>query len=129
MLLDAIERPLAVVEHFVPAGAMTPLHVHREDEAVRVLEGRVAVHLPDEVVRLEPGDGLVVPAGTPHALVAGEEIARLLSGARTPSAARYEDFLLAVAHPGTSTPDEAAALAVIAAATGTEVLGPPGVLP
>lgn len=129
MLLETIDRPLAVVEHVVPAGAMAPLHVHDEDEAVRVLEGRLAVHLPDLTVWLEPGDGRLVPAGTPHTIRADAGGARILSGAHTRSG-RYEDFLRAVAPPaGAATTEDAATLAVIAAATGTEVLGPPGTLP
>lgn len=129
-MLETIERPLAVVEHVVPAGAMAPLHVHDEDEAVRVLEGRVAVHLPDETVWLEPGDNRVVPAGTPHTIRAGAHGARILSGTHTRSAGRYEDFLRAVAPPADgSTTEDAATVAVIAAATGTAVLGPPGTLP
>ena len=129
MFLQALETPMAVVEHAVPAGAMTPLHAHDEDEAVRVLDGAVTVHLLDGVVRLDPGESLVVPAGTPHALV-GEEHARLVSGTATRAAGRYEDFLLAVASPGDgATDEETATLAVIAAATGTTLLGPPGTLP
>jgi glyoxylate utilization-related uncharacterized protein len=125
-----IERPLAVVEHVVPAGAMAPLHVHEEDEAVRVLAGRLAVHLPGETVWLEPGESMLVPARTPHTIRAGAGHARVLSGVHTRSAGRYEDFLRAVAPPsGAATAEDAATLAVIAAGAGTEVLGPPGALP
>jgi quercetin dioxygenase-like cupin family protein len=129
-IATGLERPLAVVEHVVPAGAMAPLHVHEEDEALRVLVGRLAVHLPDETVWLEPGESTIVPAGTPHTIRAEARDARVLSGAHIRSPGRYEDFLRAVALPGgAATAEDAATLAVIAAAAGTEVLGPPGVLP
>lgn len=130
MLLEGIDRPLAVVEHVVPAGAMAPLHVHDEDEAVRVLEGRVALHLPGEMAWLEPGDSRLVPAGTPHTICAGAAGARILAGAHTCSAGRYEDFLRAVAPPANgSATEDAQTVAAIAAAIGTKVLGPPGALP
>jgi quercetin dioxygenase-like cupin family protein len=129
MLLQALDTPFAVVEHRVPEGAMTPLHFHDEDESVRVVDGAVTVHLLDGVVRLEPGESLVVPAATPHVLVA-EEDAHLLSGTATRAAGRYEDFLRAVAIPGEgATEDETATVAVIAASCGTTLLGPPGTLP
>jgi mannose-6-phosphate isomerase-like protein (cupin superfamily) len=43
------------------------LHVHREeDEAWYVLEGRLGVLVGDEVVEAGPGEGVLVPRGTPH---------------------------------------------------------------
>lgn len=44
-----------------------PLHVHDHgDEAFAVLDGLLDVTVGEEVRRLEPGEFVVVPAGTPH---------------------------------------------------------------
>jgi quercetin dioxygenase-like cupin family protein len=72
-------RGLAVVELTVRAGHATPLHVHSEDEALRVLEGCIVVHLADELVTLERGDTFVAEGGKPHAVAAGAGGARYLA--------------------------------------------------
>jgi mannose-6-phosphate isomerase-like protein (cupin superfamily) len=85
----------AVVEHHVPARTVTmPLHAFaREVATYYVLAGTVTVAhaggpAGDDAVRLAPGDSLVVPPGTAHALLVregdgagrdGEEPARFLA--------------------------------------------------
>jgi hypothetical protein len=85
----------------------------------------------EEEVLLEAGDGRVVPAGVAHAFVAGVRGAQVVMLALVGSAAAYEDVVRAVAPPVRAWPsgDELAALHAVAAAAGTEVLGPPGTLP
>ena len=129
-------RP-AVVESSFSAGFMTPLHTHRSDEAVHVLEGRMTVVAGNEAIRLEPGETFVVAGGIAHALLAESPRARAVFAACVSSPGRYEDFLRA-AGPVALDPsgaaawaqdEDASAVAAIAAAADVTVLGPPGTLP
>jgi quercetin dioxygenase-like cupin family protein len=48
-------------------GHANPRHSHPNcDEVLHVLCGRLEHSVGDEVVVLEPGDTLVIPAGVPH---------------------------------------------------------------
>ena len=108
----------------VPAGHMPPLHVHHhEDEGFYLVEGEVALHLPDRSVECRPGDFVVAPRGVPHAYEVGDRPARWLV---TSSPAGFERFVAAVAALAAPDPDS---LATVAAAHGIEILGPPGVRP
>jgi quercetin dioxygenase-like cupin family protein len=120
---------LAVVEVTIRGGQMTPLHVHRSDEALRVLKGAIVVHVRGEQVRLVEGDELTAPAGAPHAIRGASPTARYLVAARTPSAERYAAFQRAVAVPDAGERDEGdAVVEALAAEGGITVLGPPGAL-
>jgi quercetin dioxygenase-like cupin family protein len=120
---------LAVVEATIRAGQMTPLHVHRGEEAVGVLEGEIVVLVGGEATRLAAGDALTAPAGAPHAIRGASPQARFVVAARTPSAERYASFQRAVAVPDAGERDEEdAVVEALAAAGGITVLGPPGTL-
>jgi quercetin dioxygenase-like cupin family protein len=120
---------LAAVESTLRRGQMPPLHAHDTDEVFYVLEGTMVVHTGDESVPLDAGDAFVARRELPHTHEAGSATVRYLSMTFTRSPARYEDFLRAVAPPGSPNADEVAALAGIARANGITVLGPPGALP
>lgn len=90
-------RSLAIVESRLRRGDWTPVHVHETPEAFHVLEGVLAVFVGGEEIELEPGERVVAPRGIPHAVRASRGPVRYLSGALVRSAARYEDFLRAVA--------------------------------
>ncbi len=53
-------------------------HHADEDELFLVLRGALAIHLRDRVVRLEPGEFLIVPKGVEHKPVADREAHVLL---------------------------------------------------
>jgi quercetin dioxygenase-like cupin family protein len=125
-------RSLAVVERMGRHGEMTPLHVHPEDEVVYVVEGALTLFVEDEPVRLEAGDSFAAPRGIPHTLVVESREVHYLSATAARSAARYEDFLRAVALPAEGSPlswqesGDSSRLAAIAAPNGIAVLGAPG---
>jgi quercetin dioxygenase-like cupin family protein len=128
-------QSVAVVERTGRRGEMTPLHVHPEDEVVYVVEGALTVFVYDESVRLLAGEAFAAPRATPHTLVVESREVRYLSATVARSAARYEDFLRAVAVPAEASSlfweesGDAARLAAIAAPNGIEVLGEPGAVP
>jgi quercetin dioxygenase-like cupin family protein len=125
-------RSLAIVERTGRRGEMTPLHVHPEDEVVQVVEGALTLFVNDESVRLVAGDAFAAPRATPHTFVVESQEVRYLSGTVARSAARYEDFLRAVAVPAEGSSlsweesGDAARLAAIAAPNGIDILGGPG---
>lgn len=81
---------------FRPAGFLVQEHVHpHQSESHEVLEGELGLVLAGEERRLAAGDVLVVPAGTPHRLVAlGQEPARVRFELRP--ALDTEDFIEAL---------------------------------
>ena len=92
-------RSLAIVESRLLPGDSTPVHVHEAPEAFHALDGVLAVFVGGEEIELEPGESVVAPRGVPHAVRAPHGPVRYLSGSLVRSAARYEDFLRAVAPP------------------------------
>jgi quercetin dioxygenase-like cupin family protein len=108
----------------VPAGQMSPLHVHHaEDEGFYVIEGEARFYLPGRELTLRPGDFFLAPRGVPHTYRAGDEGARWLV-ATTP--AGFERFVAGAAALEEPTPQ---AVAAVAAEYDIEILGPPGALP
>jgi quercetin dioxygenase-like cupin family protein len=129
-------RSLAVVERTGRQGETTPLHVHPEDEIVHVVDGVLTLFVDDALVRLGAGDAFTAPRATPHAVRVESQEVRYVSATLACSAARYEDFLRAVALPAEGPPlsweasGDASRLAAIAAPNGIQVLaGPAASLP
>ena len=107
----------------VPAGSMSPLHVHHEDdEGFFVLDGEVTLLLPGEEISLARGDFAQAPRGIPHAYRVGDRPAHWL----VTSTKGFERFVAAVAALGAPDP---ARLAAVADEHGIEILGPPGATP
>ena len=132
--LDVSERPsqIALVERAAPHGAMPPLTQRDKAETYRVLEGEVLFFIGDEVVPARSGDVVVAAADVVRTFRVASEQARWLVLTRVTSLEAYLDFNRAVATvtaEGCPSDDEHAALVVIGAANGIELLGPPGALP
>jgi len=78
---DAIEaRPFYVSEDLVAVlvtlqpGARVPHHSHEHhDEVFDVIRGQGVFFLGNEAIDFGPGMTIVVPAGAPHGLLAGDE--------------------------------------------------------
>jgi len=64
----------------VGVGTGPPLHIHRADELIVVLEGSLEVHIGDETHYIGPDHTLVVPPGVPHGFTSvGPGPAKLLA--------------------------------------------------
>jgi quercetin dioxygenase-like cupin family protein len=108
----------------IPAGDMTPLHVHHaEDEGFLVLDGEITLYLPGREVTLGAGEFFLAPRGVPHTRRVGNTAARVLV-LSTP--AGFEAFVGEVAALDDRSPE---ALGAAAARHGIEMLGPPGMTP
>jgi uncharacterized cupin superfamily protein len=122
-----------MIESELAHGEMPPLHVHGADESFHVFEGSLMVFLGEDAVRLEAGETLIAPAGIAHTYRAESNKTRILTMSRVESAARYDDFLRAVARPSETpawaTDEDEATVSAIAAAAGITVLSAPGELP
>lgn len=75
--------------HF-EAGSRVPWHIHSYDEVGVAQEGVIEMHVGHEVIRPERGELVVIPAGTPHSVIAHEP-ARYLALARARSDAMHDD--------------------------------------
>ncbi|HZS30717.1 MAG TPA: cupin domain-containing protein [Gaiellaceae bacterium] len=67
VVFDAAANMAVLGERLAP-GDTIPLHRHRTDEAVVYLAGTVEVRLGGEKYEAQPGDVLLIPAGTPHSM-------------------------------------------------------------
>jgi quercetin dioxygenase-like cupin family protein len=124
---------VAVLEHRVPRGGGSPLHVHhREDEWFYVLEGEVTFWVGGEVHVAGPGGFVYGPRGIPHTFMVSSDEARFLL---VTEPAGFADFVRAFAEPAatdelspppTEAPD-VEALTRLAAEYGIDIVGPPGV--
>jgi mannose-6-phosphate isomerase-like protein (cupin superfamily) len=125
------ERHIAAVERVVKEGMMPPLHRRDQDEAYRLLEGRVTFFIGDVTVRAEAGDVVVAPSAAARTFRVESAIARWVVLTRLSSLDRFQDFARAVSQPCEAwrSGDEERAVAYLASANGIELLGPPGALP
>src|SRR5690349_12560060 len=76
---EQTDGALAVIEHLLPQGMATPLHLQaREDELFYVLEGQISVWLDSRRYEATIGDVVWLPRGQEHAFRVDSEQARLL---------------------------------------------------
>jgi quercetin dioxygenase-like cupin family protein len=123
-----------LIEGWFSPGTQTPLHRHAAySEQLYVLEGEFTVWAGGRKAVLRPGDDLLIPAGTAHAVAAtGDDPGRALVVASPSGFARLIT--------GAGTPDEGGGALPsgatdrdvflrVSAELGDEILGPPGAPP
>jgi mannose-6-phosphate isomerase-like protein (cupin superfamily) len=73
-------RLQSLAEATIPAGAATLRHLHRvSEELYHVTHGHGEMQLGDHGLTLAPGDTVLIPPGTPHAVInTGKEPLRIL---------------------------------------------------
>jgi quercetin dioxygenase-like cupin family protein len=122
---------VAVIEHLLPRGLATPLHVQaREDELFYVLEGQITVWMDGERTEATAGDVVWLPRGQAHAFRVDSDRARVL-GLSLPGG--HEQFFRLGGEPaaefdlaaGGTVPPDVDRMAAAAAAADVEILGPP----
>ena len=64
-LLD--RQDLSVIQERMPPGSAEVQHLHRHSRQLfYLLEGRIQMELPGDVLTLEPGDAIEIAPGQPH---------------------------------------------------------------
>lgn len=120
----------SLIEQHLPQGSVTPLHVQpNEDETFHVLDGRMTFHLDGGEVAAGPGETVLIPRGSSHALRADEPSRCLVLDVP----AGHDRFFCAVGRPASERtlppppdgPPDMATMASAAADAGFEILGPP----
>jgi quercetin dioxygenase-like cupin family protein len=130
---DASHGAFGLVETTMPAGDMSPLHVHHDDdETFFVIDGELSLFVGDDHHVVRAGQALLAPRGVAHTYRAETDVRALVIG----SPAGFERFVRAAGEPAPADtvppadrPIDPAALAATAAEYGIEILGPPGMLP
>ncbi len=89
---------LLLFEVLMPRGKATPMGTHETTETMRVLEGRIRMHIDGAEYPGEPGGVFMIPPDTPHAFVVDSETVRLLV-AFTPADAASETFFRLAGEP------------------------------
>ncbi len=122
---------VAVIEHLLPRGTATPLHVQpAEDELFYVIHGRISVWLEGEVSVAGAGDVVWLPRGAKHAFRVDSEQAHLLA-LSVPGG--HERFFRLAGEPAAAfdlaavgaQPPNLERMGAAAAQAGVEILGPP----
>jgi quercetin dioxygenase-like cupin family protein len=120
-----------LVDSVLPAGSITPLHLHtRYEERLYVVSGSLTVWAGPDKLTLRPGDYHHIPTNVPHAVQAGSEDTHALN---ITSPAGFAELVARAGTPAhLATPDAEADLELFMAVTaelGDVVLGPPGTTP
>jgi quercetin dioxygenase-like cupin family protein len=55
-----------LVQSYLKAGAIVPLHRHPDEQMIYVLQGALKLLVGDEAATVREGEVLLVPAGVPH---------------------------------------------------------------
>ena len=122
-----------MIEHLSPRGSGSPLHVHsREDEWFYVIDGELTSWVGGQVIDAPAGSFVYGPRGIPHTFLVSYETARFLLVTQP---GEFSGFLRALAQPADAVvipppatePPDVAAMSLLAAEYGIEILGPPGI--
>jgi mannose-6-phosphate isomerase-like protein (cupin superfamily) len=99
---------MSILEVTLQPGEGTPMHIHeREDEAFRVLSGRVAFQCGDETFELAEGGLAVLPRGIPHKIACAGSVTATVMVILTPGG--FEQFFQRAANNPQIDPQELAA--------------------
>ncbi|MBL8790646.1 MAG: cupin domain-containing protein [Rhizobiales bacterium] len=124
---------LSIIEHRMPHGEATPLHIHRnEDEVFHILSGTMRFEIGGSIVVAHGGDVLCAPKGVAHRFVVeSPEGAHCLTIMRGTD---FETMVLEMSEPAATehvppvqppTADMIAALAAACSRNGIDIIGPP----
>ena len=122
-----------VTENLGPRGTGSPLHVHhREDEWFYVMEGELTLWVGGQVITAPAGAFVYGPRDVPHTFTVSSEQARYLL---VTEPASFDRFVRAVGEPAArveippapTAPPDMGRVMQLAAESGMEILGPPGI--
>lgn len=128
---------ISVIEHLLPYGSATPLHIHHdEDEVFHVLEGKARFVVDGKQSDASAGQTLLAPRGSRHAfIVTSKQGARWLTITR----GNFERLVRAAGRPaerdalpvveGPPSAEQIKALEAACRHNGIEIVGPPLPLP
>lgn len=123
-----------LVEGWFAPGTQTPPHRHGAySEQLYVLDGEFTVWAGGRKTVLRPGDDLIIPVGTAHAVAATGDVPG--RGLVVASPSGFAHLITAVGTPDggdgvpPSAPPDPDLFLRVSAELGDEVLGPPGALP
>ena len=128
---EQTDGQVAVLEHLLPAGTATPLHIQpHEDELFYVVDGRITVWLDGELSEAGSGDVVWLPRGSQHAFRVDSEQARIV-GLSLPGG--HERFFQLAGEPASAfdlaaipaAEPDLERMASAAAQARVEILGPP----
>jgi quercetin dioxygenase-like cupin family protein len=127
-------RRYDLIEGWFSPGAQTPLHLHAAYAGqLYVLDGEFTLSAGGRKAVLRPGDDLLIPAGTTHAVSAtGDGPGRALVVASPSAFARLITEAGTPDEGGVGPPSAASDMDLflrVSAEVGDEILGPPGTLP
>jgi mannose-6-phosphate isomerase-like protein (cupin superfamily) len=113
----------SILDYRAPAGFGVVQHLHhREDEVLHLVEGRIAVWMPDRSLTMTPGDLVYLPKGVEHAWRAyGEQPVRMNV---TISPGGFEHFFPTIQARGLAA-HNVEELTAVCDEFGIKVLGPP----
>jgi mannose-6-phosphate isomerase-like protein (cupin superfamily) len=113
----------SLMDYRAPAGFGVVRHLHhREDEVLHLVEGRIAVWMPDRCLTMAPGDLVFLPRGVEHAWRAyGEQPVRMNV---TTSPGGFEHFFSTIQARGLAA-HNVEALTAVCDEFGIKVSGPP----
>ncbi|MEO6608378.1 MAG: cupin domain-containing protein [Aestuariivirga sp.] len=124
---------ISIIEHRMPVGEATPLHIHRhEDEIFHLLQGRMLFDIDGKTVVANAGDIIVAPKMKPHRFrvesVEGAHCLTIMKGKD------FETMVMEISAPATSdimpyaqaaTPEMIDALVAACSRNGIDIIGPP----
>ena len=124
---------VALLDQWGRRGDVTPMHVHRDEaEIFYVLDGGIRAWSGDDVLDLDAGDAVHLPAGQPHAFGIRTSEARLITvtvGAGFADFVRAAGVPLAAGEQPQTWEFDVGRLVEAAPKHGIDIVGPPPPLP